>query len=138
MILHWHAWLGLLTLPVLIGAVAARWLDRLPSELPLASWLPRFRRAVEVMLYMLLVLQPFSGWLLASHEGRLPSFFGLTLPPLALPNSAFAYYGYVYHGLGGVLIPLIAVVLLRLNATALVFSSVVRRFRGRGAGSGLS
>jgi hypothetical protein len=54
------------------------------------------------------------------------------LPPLASPSGTLAHYGYVYHGLGGGLILLIAALNLRINLTAYVFSlvaSVRRRAR---------
>jgi cytochrome b561 len=51
--------------------------------LPMPNWLPRIRRSLEVALYVLLLLQPLSGWLLAGHEGRLATLFGWPLPPLA-------------------------------------------------------
>ena len=131
-ILNWHEWLGLLSLGTLIATLVLRWIDKHPGRLPLPHWLPRLRGAIEVGLYVLLVLQPLSGWLLASHEGKLASFFGWTLPPLARPSTGIAHYGYVYHGLGGALIVINAALSLRLNLTAYVLSlvaSVQRRRR---------
>lgn len=134
LILHWHEWIGLLSLFTLIATLIVQWFGKHARRLPLPHWLPWLRGTIEVMLYILLVLQPLSGWLLASHEGKLASFFGWTLPPLASPSGTLADYGYVYHGFGGALILLIAALSLRLNLTAFVFSLVrpVRR-RGRAA-----
>jgi cytochrome b561 len=87
-------------------------------------WLPQIRRGLEIALYALLLLQPLSGWLLAGHEGKLASFFGWTLPPLASPSGRLADYGLVYHGLGGALILAIVGLSLRVNLTALVWSLV--------------
>ena len=81
-ILNWHEWLGLLSLLTLIAALITQWFDKHPRSLPLPHWLPWLRGAVGVFLYILLLLQPLSGWLLASHEGKLASFFGWMLPPL--------------------------------------------------------
>jgi cytochrome b561 len=81
---------------------------------------------VDVSLYVLLVIQPISGWLLASHEGKLASFFGWTLPPLASPSNVLADIGYIYHGAGGALIVLIAIFSLRLNLKAWVFRGMSR------------
>jgi cytochrome b561 len=131
-ILNWHEWLGLLSLLTLIATLITQWFDKHPGSLPLPHWLPWLRGAVGVFLYILLLLQPLSGWLLASHEGKLASFFGWMLPPLASPSGTLAHYGYVYHGLGGGLILLIAALNLRINLTAYVFSlvaSVRRRAR---------
>ncbi len=129
--LHGHEWLGLLSLVTLIAALVARWRDKTRRRRPLPNWLPGLRRAAAVALYTLLLLQPLSGWLLASYEGRLTAFLGWSLPPLAAPNATLAEYGYVYHGLGGVLIVLIGALSLRVNLTAFVFASIARRRRRR-------
>jgi len=128
--LRWHEWLGLLALAVFIAALIARWLGEHPFVHPMPEWLPWLRGATKAVLYVLLVLQPLSGWLLASHEGKLTSFFGRNLPPLASPDSRLADYGYFYHGLGGVLILLIAALAFRLNISAKMFDAV-RRLRPR-------
>ena len=128
-ILQWHEWIGLLSLPSLAAALAARWFDRHHHLLPLPHWLPWLRRGLEISLYILLLLQPLSGWLLASDQGKLTSLFGWTLPPLAPPNGQLVDYGYVYHGVGGVLILLIAAISLRVNMTAFV-TSLARSARG--------
>jgi cytochrome b561 len=121
-ILQWHEWIGLLSLPSLAAALTARWFDRHHHLLALPHWLPWLRRGLEISLYILLLLQPLSGWLLASDQGKLTSIFSWTLPPLAPPNGHLVDYGYVYHGVGGVLILLIAAISLRVNLTALVTS----------------
>ncbi len=121
-LLFWHEWIGLGSLVALLLAFAVHALDSRPSRRILPKWLPRFRAVVDVSLYVLLVIQPISGWLLASHEGKLASFFGWTLPPLASPSNVLAGIGYIYHGAGGALIVLIAIFSLRLNLKAWVLS----------------
>ena len=132
-ILHAHEWLGLLSLVTLIAALTARWRDKTHPKRPLPNWLPRLRRTAEVTLYTLLLLQPLSGWLLASYEGKLTAFLGWSLPSLVSPNDTLAEYSYVYHGLGGILILLIGALSLRVNLTAFVFSRIARRRRRRRA-----
>ncbi len=128
LLLHWHEWIGLLSLPTVVAAMIARGFER-RHLLPMPHWLPHVRRSMEITLYVLLVLQPLSGWLLAAHEGKLTSFLGWTLPALASPSGQLADYGLVYHGLGGVLILLIAAVSLRLNLTA--WAASLARSAGR-------
>jgi cytochrome b561 len=121
--LHWHEWCGLLSLPTVVAAIVVR--CREPRHLlPMPHWLPHIRRGLEIALYVLLLLQPLSGWLLAGHEGKLTSFFGWRLPPLASPSGRLAVYGLVYHGLGGALILAIVALSLRVNLTALVWSLI--------------
>ena len=132
-LLLWHEWIGLSSLAVLLVSFAVHSLDvRRPSRL-LPNWLPRFRAVVDVAFYALLVIQPISGWLLASHEGKLASFFGWTLLPIANPSNVLADIGYIYHGVGGALIVLISILSFRLNLTAWVFSLLRHSKRGRHA-----
>src|SRR5579863_1088799 len=132
-LLHWHEWIGFSSLVVLIFSFVLHSLDMRPPRRLMPRWLPRLRAAVEVSLYVLLVLQPISGWLLASHEGKLASFFGWTLPPLADSNNVLADIGYIYHGAGGAIIIIVAVLSLRLNLTAWVFSLFRTSKRGQRA-----
>jgi cytochrome b561 len=85
-IFRWHEGFGVLSLIAVLTALAARALDKRGFSAPLRGWLPRFRMAVLALLYALLVLQPFSGWLLASLEGKSVSVFGWTLSALASPG----------------------------------------------------
>lgn len=129
-LLLWHEWIGLSSLLALIGSFVLHALDRRRTRRLVPKWLPGFRAVVDGALYALLLLQPLSGWLLASHEGKLASFFGWMLPALASPSSLFAEIGYIYHGIGGALILLIALLSVRLNLTAWIFS-LVRRSKKR-------
>jgi cytochrome b561 len=129
-VLYWHEWLGLLSWIMIIVVLMMRFAE--PTHRPpLPNWLPGLRRTLTVLFYILLVLQPLSGWLLASHEGKLASFLGWILPPLAHPDSRLAHLGYVYHGIGSALIILIALFSVRLGLTARVFNGVVRIRRRR-------
>lgn len=121
-LLNWHEWIGLSSLVVLILSFAVHYLDLHPRKRLMPRWLPGLRVTLELLLYVLLVLQPISGWLLASHEGNLATFFSWVLPPLADPSDVLGNLGYIYHGVGGVLIFLVAILSLRLNLTAWVFS----------------
>ncbi len=132
-LLFWHEWIGLGSLVALLFAFTIHALDSRRSRRILPKWLPRFRAVVDVSLYVLLVIQPISGWLLARHEGKLASFFGWTLPPLASRNNVLADIGYIYHGAGGALIVLIAIFSLRLNLKAWVLSTLPHPERGRHA-----
>ena len=129
-VLYWHEWLGLLSWIMIIVVLMMRFAEPIHRP-PLPNWLPGLRCTFTVLFYILLVLQPLSGWLLASHEGKLASFFGWVLPPLAHPDSRLAHFGYVYHGVGSALIVIIALSSLRLGLTAHLFDGVVRIRRRR-------
>ena len=49
-ILQWHERIGLLSLPSLAAALAARWFDPHHHLLPLPHWLPWLRRGLEISL----------------------------------------------------------------------------------------
>ena len=132
-LLLWHEWIGLGSLVVLLLSFTLHALDSRRSRRLMPKWLPRYRAVVDVSLYVLLVIQPISGWLLASHEGKLASFLGWTLPPLAGETNVFADIGDIYHGVGGALIVLIAILSLRFNVEAWVFSLLRQSERGRHA-----
>jgi cytochrome b561 len=68
LIFRWHESFGLLSLIALLATFAAYGLGKRRIRGPMRNWLPRFRAAITVIFYGLLILQPFSGWLLASHE----------------------------------------------------------------------
>jgi cytochrome b561 len=125
-VLAWHEWLGLASLPMLIAALVIHWRSRHPHRRRVPEWPPYIRQSIRLALYVLLVLQPLSGWLLASHEGTLANL----LPPLVSPDSVLADIGYVYHGVGGLLIVLIAAFGIRLHATAFV-AGLLRKGRVR-------
>lgn len=132
-LLLWHEWIGLGSLFVLVLSFAVHAMDSRRSMRILPTWLPRLRALMDISLYVLLVLQPISGWLLASHEGKLASLFGWTLPSLASRGDLLAEIGYIYHGAGGALIVLIAIFSLRLNVKAWLFSLLDHSARRRHA-----
>jgi cytochrome b561 len=132
-IFRWHEGFGVLSLIALLAALAAGAFGNRGFRAPARGWLPRFRTAILAILYALLVLQPFSGWLLASLEGKSVSVFGWTLPALANPGGLIAEFGSAYHVLGGGLILLLAALNLRLNLEAYALGGLARLRRRRRA-----
>jgi cytochrome b561 len=115
LLLQWHKAFGLLSLVAWLAAVVAFAARGRQMSGPLRRWPAALRATILTLLYMLLILQPVSGWFLASLEGRLASIFGLSLPPLAAPSSVLANYVLTYHVLGAGLILIIAAWTLRLS-----------------------
>ena len=66
-----------------------------------------FRTPISVLLYVLLILQPLSSWLLASLQGKLTTIFGLDLPAFATPSELLSKYALTYHVLAAGLILII-------------------------------
>lgn len=76
-----HKSLGLCALVLLCARVAWR-VGHRPPPLPvhLASWQAQLARGVHGSFYVLLVLQPISGYLSSSFSGYATRWFGLPLP----------------------------------------------------------
>ncbi|MGA2792428.1 MAG: cytochrome b/b6 domain-containing protein [Roseiarcus sp.] len=129
--LLWHEWFGLFSFVALVAMFAARWFSKRHSRRPAAKRFRDSRQIREAVLYALLLIQPFSGWLLASLEGKLGTFLGWTPPSLAAPDSNLAEYANAYHALAGGLILLIAAASLQLNMTESLFGSLARLRRRR-------
>lgn len=125
-LLAWQEVVGLLMLVVLAAALVARYCSKRSRPMPLPDWLPLIRREVVLLLYLLVALQPFSGWLLASNDGKLLTVFRWVLPSLTSPSPVVTQFGLYYHGLNGGLILLIALLSFRLRLTASLFAGLGR------------
>lgn len=125
-LLAWHEAVGFLSMFPLAAALVARYAARRPRPMPLPDWLPLLRREIVLLLYLLVVLQPLSGWLLASNEGKLLSLFRWVLPSLSSPSPIITQFGLFYHGFNGGLILLLAFVSFRLRLTAFFFAGLDR------------
>lgn len=129
LLLAWHELAGALSLFSLVAMLIVRRIGRRPSE-PLPHWHPVVRRTLSVTLCVLLVLQPISGWLLASYQGKLALFPGITEPGIGDRNAVLAEYAAGFHGVSGAAILILAMFALRMQLTA--FIAGLMRAAGRG------
>ncbi|HEY0973228.1 MAG TPA: cytochrome b [Solimonas sp.] len=87
----WHFMLGLSVFALVWIRLIARWVGGVPAITPAPpTWQRRLSGLVHFALYALMIGMPIGGWLILSAEGKPVPFFGLTLPPLVLPNEALA------------------------------------------------
>jgi cytochrome b561 len=128
-LLQWHKAFGLLSLAAWLAAVVAFVASGRRLSAPLRRWPTPLRSTVLTLLYMLLILQPISGWYLASLEGKLASVFGWRLPPLVEPNPLPATYVLTYHVLGAGLILIIAAWTVRLSLEIYALGPLARLHR---------
>lgn len=80
-----HKSFGLTVLALLLLRVAWRMADRRPEDVPMPRWQALAARGVHVLLYVLMLVLPLSGWLYNSASGPLfkVKWFGLfTVPSL--------------------------------------------------------
>jgi cytochrome b561 len=87
---HWHKSLGLLALLLLVLRVLWRLLDPAPRPVAgLAAWERYLARSGHLLLYLLMLLMPLSGWLINSAANFPFRPFGLfPLPDLVQPDKA--------------------------------------------------
>jgi cytochrome b561 len=126
LLLQWHKAFGLLSLVLwLFAAVAAAYGKRRFSA-PLRFWAVRLRGPILALLFVLVVLQPVSGWLRASLEGKLTSIFGWNLPAMTSSSQALAEYALAYHVFSAGLILIVAAWSMRLIWEAYALGGLMR------------
>jgi len=84
----WHKWAGVTIFLFVVCRLAWR-LTHLPPALPpgIAEWQARVAAATHVLLYLLMIAIPLSGWLMSSAKGFQTVWFGvLPLPDLLAKN----------------------------------------------------
>lgn len=82
-----HKSVGLTVLALLLLRLAWRLADRRPDELPMPHWQALAARAVHVLLYLLMLVLPLSGWLYNSASGYALQWFGLFNLPAIVERS---------------------------------------------------
>jgi cytochrome b561 len=87
---HWHKSLGLLALVLVVVRILWRLFDRPPGPVAgLEGWERAAARAAHLLLYVLMVAMPLSGWLINSAANFPFKPFGLfPLPDLVAPDKA--------------------------------------------------
>ena len=86
----YHKWIGIVILILLLARVLWRLTHRPPLfEVAMPRWQVFSAHAVHLMLYILLLVVPLSGWLMSSALGFQTVLFGvLPLPDLIGPDKA--------------------------------------------------
>lgn len=95
-----HKSLGLTVLALML--IRLYWIVRfgkppLPTSAP--AWERILSRAVQWSFYVLLIIQPISGWVLSAAADRMPTFFGLfKVPTLGIaPNESLDHVSKFVH-----------------------------------------
>ncbi|MDO8208323.1 MAG: cytochrome b [Gallionella sp.] len=111
----YHKWIGITLL--LLAVLRVLWRStHTPPPLPvtMARWQKRAGSAVHLLLYVLLLLVPLSGWLMSSAKGVQTVWFGLLpLPDLVGRDKALGnLLGSVHESLNYLLLLLVLVHIL--------------------------
>ena len=84
----WHKWAGVTIFLFVLVRLVWR-LSHRPPELPgtIPAWQRKVAAATHVLLYLLMLAVPFTGWLMSSAKGFQTVYFGvLPIPDLLTKN----------------------------------------------------
>jgi cytochrome b561 len=88
---NWHKWVGVTILSLVIIRLIWRLTHRPPAMLPMPVWQKTLANTTHVVLYILLLLQPLSGWVYSNAAGFPVVYLGLIpLPTLVAKNKEVA------------------------------------------------
>jgi cytochrome b561 len=88
---NWHKWVGITVLLLAIARLLWRFTHRPPVMPPMPAWQRIAANAVHAALYVLLFLQPLSGWVYSNAAGYQVVYLGvLPLPNLVAKNKQIA------------------------------------------------
>lgn len=88
---NWHKWVGITILLLVIIRLLWRLTHRPPVMLPMPVWQRVAAKSIHAVLYILLLLQPLSGWVYSNAAGYPVVYLGLVpLPNLVTKNKEVA------------------------------------------------
>jgi len=101
----WHKWIGV----TVLGLSAVRALWRLshapPAPVPMAAWQRLSAHAIHGLLYLMLLVQPLTGWIYSNAAGFPVVYLKLIpLPNLVAKDKALAARFEDLHSAGGTIL----------------------------------
>jgi len=104
-IVTWHKWGGITVLALFFVRALWRLTHPAPPPVPMPAWQQRAARIMHALLYVMLLVQPLSGWLFSSAAGRQVIYLNLIpLPNLVARNPALGAVFKELHDTGGALL----------------------------------
>lgn len=87
----WHKWVGVTVLTLFFVRGLWRLTHPVPAPLPMPAWQRLAAQAMHALLYVMLLVQPLTGWLFSNAAGRSIVYLGLIpLPNLVDKDKALA------------------------------------------------
>jgi cytochrome b561 len=110
----WHKWLGVTIWLLVVVRLGWRLIRRPPPAPPMPAWQRRAAAATHVLLYVLVLVIPITGWLFSSASGFPVVYFGvLQLPDLVGKDKGLAeLFQSVHAALNYVLMAIVTVHIL--------------------------
>jgi len=99
---NWHKWIGVTVLALMILRSLWRLTHPPPSPLPMPAWQRLSGQAIHGLFYLMLLVQPLTGWVFSNAEGVPVVYLGLLpLPNLVDKDKAFGAFVKELHVAGG-------------------------------------
>ncbi|MGH8504715.1 MAG: cytochrome b [Stenotrophobium sp.] len=91
-LINWHKWVGVTIFLLVWLRLGWRLLNPPPPMPAMPPWQKRAAEAMHRMLYLFMVAQPVTGWLMSSAKGLTTGYFGLwALPDLLAKDKALGH-----------------------------------------------
>jgi cytochrome b561 len=104
-VFDWHKWIGVTVLTLFFVRALWRLTHPAPAMLPMPAWQRQTARLVHGLLYLMLLVQPITGWIYSNASGRPIVYLGLIpLPNLVDKDKALAHLFREIHSDGGVVL----------------------------------
>jgi cytochrome b561 len=88
---NWHKWVGITVLALVVVRTIWRLTHPAPLFLPMPAWQKVAAHGLHFVLYVLMFLQPLSGWVYSNAAGYPIVYFGVIhLPTLVAKDKALA------------------------------------------------
>jgi cytochrome b561 len=101
----WHKWIGITVLALFFVRALWRLTHPTPALLPMPAWQRRSALFLHGFLYLMLLVQPITGWLFSNASGRAIVYLGLIpLPNLVGKDKALAGTFRELHSTGGLVL----------------------------------
>ncbi len=95
---NWHKWLGMTVLALVVARSLWRLTHRPPALLPMPAWQSVSAHALHAFLYLMMFVQPLTGWIYSNYAGYPIVYLGLLrLPNLVSRNRDMAKVWVGYH-----------------------------------------
>jgi cytochrome b561 len=104
-VFDWHKWIGITVLTLFFVRALWRLTHPAPPLLTMPAWQRRAAQCLHGFLYLMLLVQPITGWLYSNASGRAIVYLGLIpLPNLVGKDKALAGTLREFHSTGGMLL----------------------------------